>query len=235
MKRALVSSWIWIIGGLLVGVSIVGMFISILDQMSLQNTINYANTGFENLYSVINALCESDIGEGFIHKIRMPDVVTGIYVSDSPTPSENINIESSDISFGDYLCIKIEDRKPRCKKLSCETEMRRVIENTSVLSLIDKIMKRRHIFSHVFEIKRTECGVSVLKEGEKLSINYDRAREGVRELVKSIITLQIEGDYQKAKQYFEKYTAKNIKINDNIIIPENVPVDINPQYEYDYR
>ena len=69
------------------------------------------------------------------------------------------------------------------------------------------------------------------EEAEKVSVNYDKVYEGVKDLANKLLMIQATGDYEGAKAMIEKYgvNSESMKILRDKL--SDLPVDIKPVYQ----
>ena len=58
-------------------------------------------------------------------------------------------------------------------------------------------------------------------------------RNSVTELLKDFLTLQLEGDYQLAKSFIDKYLIIGRELKNTIDATSDLPVDINPIFIFE--
>ena len=68
-------------------------------------------------------------------------------------------------------------------------------------------------------------------ETEKFRVNDDKIRNAVSDLLRELLSLQAEGDYEKAVSMIEQYGEMPENMKNVISKLTNVPVDIRPEFE----
>ncbi|MEM7816447.1 MAG: hypothetical protein QXZ20_00880, partial [Candidatus Aenigmatarchaeota archaeon] len=76
-----IESWIWVIGGVVLAMILIGIALNIIYNINLQQDKNLADMEFSKIVSVINSLCGSNVGQGSEHKFKFPEIVEKIYAS----------------------------------------------------------------------------------------------------------------------------------------------------------
>jgi hypothetical protein len=69
------------------------------------------------------------------------------------------------------------------------------------------------------------------EKNQRLSVNFDKIRETIRELANLILTVQAEGNYEAAKIIIDKYGVESEtmkKIQKKIV---DIPIDIKPIFQ----
>ncbi|MFH1127550.1 MAG: hypothetical protein V1718_05570 [archaeon] len=165
MKKAFAFNWI--ITGLIVGLVAIGIFLGILNNIFTERARQDANKQFSDMYTDINTLCKAGAGEETYRKTELPDIVEAIYTTDNvkiypDDIDEKITIHNT--SIGTYLCMKLREEKPKCKKLNCIAEVSYLGQKKTVLSLADKILKRSSYTTYPLDFTKKECGVRVFDE-----------------------------------------------------------------------
>jgi hypothetical protein len=68
------------------------------------------------------------------------------------------------------------------------------------------------------------------KKANRFSVNYEKIKEGTKKLTGEIMTIQAEGNYDKAKAMLDKYAVMNPSMQKILDKLTDVPVDIAPHY-----
>jgi hypothetical protein len=76
-----------------------------------------------------------------------------------------------------------------------------------------------------------EQGAIAFDEDGMITADLDAMEDAVRSLATELLTLQAEGDYDRAGEILEQYGVMRPEIEDAVARLENVPVDIRPRYE----
>jgi hypothetical protein len=68
------------------------------------------------------------------------------------------------------------------------------------------------------------------EKANRFSVNYEKIKEGTKKLTGEIMTIQAEGNYDKAKAMLDKYAVMNPSMQKILDKLTDVPVDIAPHY-----
>lgn len=123
-----VSNWIFLAGGIIVGLIVFSIFISILLYIKNSSIEQKSYERFLQIKDIINNLCWSHPGNKREYSITIGNTVKGIYLSrDKYTTyrdDELVNyIMNKRISEGNFICINIKDKRLRCEILECNASM----------------------------------------------------------------------------------------------------------------
>ncbi|MEA3343593.1 MAG: hypothetical protein U9Q92_05475 [archaeon] len=166
MKKAF--AWNWVISGLIIGLVVITIFTSMLNKVFIENARQDADKQFSEIYVRINTLCTASVGEEDLYKLKIPDIVEGIYISDNnkvfPEDFDD-KVKKRETFIGSYLCMKLKEEKQKCRRLKYEIEMSYFGQKKTVISLADKILKRSTYTTYPTYFIKNECGVSVLADG----------------------------------------------------------------------
>ncbi len=78
-----------------------------------------------------------------------------------------------------------------------------------------------------------EKGAISFKKSGEFEIVLGKMRNSVTELLKDFLTLQLEGDYQLAKSFIDKYLIIGRELKNTIDATSDLPVDINPIFIFE--
>ncbi|VVB66391.1 Uncharacterised protein [Candidatus Gugararchaeum adminiculabundum] len=126
------SSWIWIIGGLILAVITIAIVWQLFANMSLGFARNNARSEFQNFVGRVESMCSSvSVGSKMTFEMKLPNVVEAAYASISPgfvpgniTEFVGSPYNTGGVSNGDYVCMKLQgETEPRCEKLDCDVTM----------------------------------------------------------------------------------------------------------------
>ena len=78
-----------------------------------------------------------------------------------------------------------------------------------------------------------EKGAISFKKSGEFEIVLGKMRNSVTELLKDFLTLQLEGDYQLAKSFIDKYLIIGRELKSTIDATSDLPVDINPIFIFE--
>lgn len=147
-----IESWIWIIGGLVLAMILIGVALNIIYSVSLQQDKNLAEMEFSKIVSVVNSLCDSNVGQEATHNFRFPEIVEKIYAS----YDKNFRNDSLE-TRGNNLCINFTEL--RCVKLDCAISFPLIKRKESLLTFVDRISGKRVFYEYNINFVRKEEGV----------------------------------------------------------------------------
>lgn len=147
-----------------------------ISVMMIQSTINASIEktsieGFGEVVSRINFLCWSFEGNTREYDLKLGETIEGIYAT-ADTHKEYASGEltgeiiAEENSFGDNLCIKIQNKMQTCEKLDCNATfpvVGSVPEKFSLSLLINQLTGRGKIFEYSLKFLRStgKSGVEV--------------------------------------------------------------------------
>lgn len=122
------ATWLWIIGGLMIGIAVIGFAVSIFGGMmrSYQE-----NDVIEQVYQLGNraeSVCQGGFGNLDFMKIELPDFVRAVYPARSghQKPPDRVAqfITDKEAGSGKYICLSFFGKpEPRCREISCSINM----------------------------------------------------------------------------------------------------------------
>ena len=170
-----VSYWFWIIGGVIGGLLIFTIAFQQLVGMKDTATQQRTQEQFSQIKNNIDNLCWGSPGTKREYTISVSENVEGIYVASSKykeyeTEELTDIILSEGYATGDYLCIKVEDKRLNCEELECDATMPflgSVPEEFSLTALVNKLTGRGKVFDYHLEFERMGDYVNVKKSLSK--------------------------------------------------------------------
>lgn len=147
-----IESWIWIIGGLILAMILIGIALNIIYSISLQQDKNLAEMEFSKIVGVVNSLCDSNVGQEATHNFRFPEIVEKIYAS----YDKNFRNDSYGTK-GNNLCINFSEL--RCVKLDCALSLPLIKRKENLLTFVDRIIGKRVFYEYSINFVRREEGV----------------------------------------------------------------------------
>ncbi|MEM5870512.1 MAG: hypothetical protein QW758_00980 [Candidatus Aenigmatarchaeota archaeon] len=150
-----IESWVWVIGGLVLAMILIGIALNVIYSISLQQDKNLADMEFSKIISVINSLCDSNVGQETTQSFRFPEIVEKIYASYDKLPP---NLSETK---GNNLCMNFTELK--CIKLDCSIIFPLIKRKEGLLTFIDRISGKRVYYEYKINFIRIEEGV-VAKE-----------------------------------------------------------------------
>lgn len=152
-----ISVWIWVMGGIIVGMILFVLFVQIMSYVSMSRDKENAKAILGELAASVNSFCDAHLGEKSLKTIAFPDFVNVVFTSKDGREYEVKNNRT----FGKWTCIKM-GKEISCEKLNCELEMILIEQKPSFISWTGGIFGSAYQ-EYQLEIAKTECGVSALK------------------------------------------------------------------------
>jgi hypothetical protein len=157
-----IEQWMWIAIGIIAGLvvfvfayqQIAGIVKSSAEQKSIEQ--------FNEIGSIVDNLCWSSDQNKREYVVHLGETIEGIYsVSDKYEEYKGTNLTnkllSEDYSYGNYLCIKIKDKRTACKKLECNANMPfigAVPEKFSLSALVGKLTGKGKTFDYYLNFQK---------------------------------------------------------------------------------
>lgn len=164
-----ISNWVWVAGGVIAGLIIFSIARQQIAQVNLATVEQRSLGGFLEVKSMIDDLCWSFVGNKREYTLNLGETIEGVYAA--PTRYEEYEKEqlvnkilSGERASGKFLCIKVKDKRLKCRELECNVSMPflgSVPEEFSLSALINKLMGRGRIFTFNLEFERTEKEVKI--------------------------------------------------------------------------
>jgi len=154
----MIENWVFIVAGfiaaLVIFLSIYAYFLSFKEERKVEESLS----NFENLVNIINDLCWSYTNNVRNYEIKLSKKVYGIYASENDyTEYKKDELESfikdGKRSFGNYICIKMENMRLKCEKVYCNVSM--IFMGASEEKPIE------NIFSFDLEIRRESNYINI--------------------------------------------------------------------------
>jgi uncharacterized protein (UPF0248 family) len=164
-----ISEWFWVFAGVLAGLLILSLAVSQIyntnQALSEQKTLEQ----FLEMKNIINRLCWTFSGNVETYKINVADSVEGIYAAQdkyTQYSSEELKekVLNKESSFGNFICIKIKNRRLRCEELECNATipfLGSLPSKFSLSSLINKLMGKGEINTYSLRFEKSETIVNV--------------------------------------------------------------------------
>lgn len=164
-----VSEWIWIIGGVMVGLAIFSFAYTNMIETNQVVIEQRSIEGFNEMKNIINNLCWSFSGNKRHYTLSLGESVEGIYAAkdryEEYTKEQLMNkIISKERSEGEYICIKIQGKRLNCEKLDCKAVMPfmgSVPDEFSLSKLINRLTGTGSVSNYYLEFTRTPTNVTV--------------------------------------------------------------------------
>jgi len=164
-----ISNWIWIAGGVIAGLIIFSIAYNQIVQISLARVEQRSLEQYDETKNIINNLCWGFGGNKREYTVSLAETIEGLYIATSPyekyEEEQLINkIVSGETATGNYLCIKVKNKRSGCEKVECNTTMPfmgSVPEEFSFSALLNKLMGRGKIFIYNLKFEKIETKVEV--------------------------------------------------------------------------
>ena len=164
-----ISEWFWVFAGILAGLVVLSL--AVFHIYSTNQALNEQRTleQFWKIKNIINNLCWSFPGTKEIYEINVAETVEGIYASvDKYTQySKEELIEKilqRENSYGNYICIKIRNKRLKCEELYCNaniTFIGSLPSKFSLSSLINKLKGKGEVSTFLLKLEKSGSDVIV--------------------------------------------------------------------------
>ena len=161
-----ITVWIWIIGGLIVGLILFTIFVQFISYIMRAREVESAKSTFQELANNARNICQTIAGAASSKLEKtfvFPDAVSDVYSVTSV--SKSAEIQSEVRSYGRYLCMKIYEENV-CENIQCDVEMSNIKNIPSLTTTINKILGKIGTKEYKLDIAKAFCGVSILKYGQ---------------------------------------------------------------------
>ena len=159
-----IAVWIWLIGGIIVGMIMFVLFFQLMSYLTLSRAREDARPSFDDLTSTVNALCEGRPGIQSSKKFVFPDSVSIVYSTSDP----KTYVEKNNRTYGKFACLKFQ-KEQFCEGVSCDLEFHPIKAEENLLGVVDTLLGRSSYQEYLVKLTKTECGVSALNVGENPS------------------------------------------------------------------
>ena len=167
-----VSKWVWIVGGVIAALIIFSIAYQQIVQINLTQTEQKSFEAYSETKSIIDNLCWSFTGNKRKYTVNLAETVEGMYAALSPYEEyeskellNNILIQNE--STGNFLCIKIKDKRLKCEELECNATMPFIgskPEEYSLIAFLSKLMGKSPVFVYDLNFERMETEVEISLE-----------------------------------------------------------------------
>jgi len=174
-----VSMWIWVVGGLIIGASVILFATTMAVGFFKSYQENAMRERYLMLASRIEAVCSGGEGNMDYFSIAVSDVVRAVYPARNQfeRPPEKVSemISDRETGSGDFLCLSyFEKNEPSCKKLKCQIEMEYFgtpSMREDLFTLLAKIRGDYPIYTYSLIIEKAEGKVYVTREAPQTNIS----------------------------------------------------------------
>jgi hypothetical protein len=129
-----VSTWIWILGGIVITFIIFSLFLKILADMTIEKHRHETMESFEIMVMEINYFYEKFGVEKKSIEVHFSEFMKNIYASEDG----EYHTDPEGISEGNYLCINFNDNI-ECRNLIGKIWFKFPLEQAKLISLLDEI------------------------------------------------------------------------------------------------
>lgn len=168
-----ISQWIWIVGSIIAAIII---FTMVYNQILLSSRAIVEQESikqFSEITSNANDLCWETAGNKREFTLNLGDMVEGIYAAESAhieyEKEQMINkIILNNNSIGNYLCLKITDKRLECEEVGCNVSfpfIGYVPEKFSLTALIDSLKGKNKIYTYSLVLRRDPDSINVFLKG----------------------------------------------------------------------
>mgnify|MGYP001585630934 CR=1 FL=1 len=176
MKGVSVSSWIWVIGGVIIASIIIVFGVTMLAKFQERNQKIFSIESYENMVNRVTLVCSQSIGNVDYYRVRMPDVVRAVYpakfVNDLPPDKVAEDIAQLRRAQGRYICMQFFDETTaRCKDiLNCEIDMTYIgtpSKKDSLADILARLQGQYSVHNYLVIINKTDTKhVDILAQKE---------------------------------------------------------------------
>ena len=161
--KGIVSSWIWIIGGLSVALIFMATASQFLGYLSYQTAKSGIEADYLSLKNMIDTACDSSESESYFYEAKVPDIAI-VYLSDSKIMPKNLTglAESNMVSEGAMICISMKKEGLICSDIACRAEMPYLHSPESISSIIDRASGQRNYKKYQLSIYKSGGKVSIM-------------------------------------------------------------------------
>ncbi|MBL7170220.1 MAG: hypothetical protein ISS48_04330 [Candidatus Aenigmarchaeota archaeon] len=139
------STWIWVIGGVLIAFIVFSFFLKVFSDMTIEKHRQSTMESFDFLVSDINSFCGRFGLDQITKTVSFSELTSSLYSSGD----------------GNYLCINFRDNI-ECQPLACSVELTSDVEQKTLLTLINRISGR---------IGFSEYRITIYKVGDEVRMD----------------------------------------------------------------
>lgn len=172
MSKGEVSLWIWIVGGLIIGASVIIFATTMATGFFKSYQENTMRERFLNLANRAESICSG--GEGNLDYFEFPlsEVVRTVYPAKNrfERPPDKVSelISDKEQGTGTFICISFfEKQEPSCKEVSCPVVMDYIGTPSlkeDLFSLLAKIRGEYPVYTYNLDIEKVEGKVWVTRQ-----------------------------------------------------------------------
>lgn len=167
------DQWLWIVAGIIVAVIVFLITYNQILQTNRGIIEQKSIDEFDDIVSNVKNLCWSFVGNRRELTADLGDMIEGIYAAGTPYDQyekEQLinNIILNKNSTGNYLCLKIKDKRLVCEQFDCNITfpfIGYVPEKFSLTALINSLMSKSKIYMYPITLIRNANGINVFLTG----------------------------------------------------------------------
>ncbi len=174
-NKAVVSSWIWIIGGVVVAAMVIVMGVTMMMRLQQNNQKVFAMDTYNNFVARVATVCSQSTGNVDYYSLSLPDVVKSLYAArysnEKPPDKVSINITNLDMAQGEFVCMQFFDENvPRCSKINCMVNMTYAgtpLRKNSLADRLARLTGRAPMYGYKFIILKSSIdNVTIIAQRE---------------------------------------------------------------------
>jgi hypothetical protein len=167
-----ISTWIWVVGGLIIGVSVILFATTMASGFFKSYQENAMREKFLNLADRINAICSGGEGNTDYFKFVVSDVVRAVYPAKNQfeRPPDKVSelITNRETGEGNHICFSLfEKQEPSCRETNCPLEMEYIGTPSlkeDLFTLLAKIRGEYPVYTYNLVLEKSEGRVWVAGE-----------------------------------------------------------------------
>jgi hypothetical protein len=159
-----IAEWMWIAAGVIAGLIIFSIAQNQIYQLNIATIEQRSLEQFYEVKNIIDNLCWSFVGNVREYTLNLGESVEGIYASKDKYTQYKRDELIGKISEGNFLCIKIKDKRLRCEELECNVTipfLGSVPIQFSLSALVNRLLGKVETFTYELQFNRTEDLVKV--------------------------------------------------------------------------
>jgi hypothetical protein len=159
-----IAEWMWIAAGVIAGLIIFSIAQNQIYQLNIATIEQRSLEQFYEVKNIIDNLCWSFVGNVREYTLNLGESVERIYASKDKYTQYKRDELIGKISEGNFLCIKIKDKRLRCEELECNVTipfLGSVPIQFSLSALVNRLLGKVETFTYELQFNRTEDLVKV--------------------------------------------------------------------------
>ncbi len=164
-KGVTLSSWIWIIGGIMITSIIIIFGVTMLVKFQERTQKIFSIEAYDSMVNRATLVCSQSTGNVDYYQVSMPEVVRAVYpaklINELPPDKVAQNISNLDKSKGRYVCMQFFDETTvRCSDiLNCDVTMTYIgtpSKKDTLADILAKIQGRFTVYNYLLIINKTD-------------------------------------------------------------------------------